>query len=46
MKNKVLYEVQGEVPVQYCVDGKESAEKLEKCLKAVDAALEYLSNHN
>ena len=44
MIDKVIYEVQGEIPPTYCCDGKEAVEKLNNLHTAVDAALEYLSN--
>lgn len=45
MKNKILYEVQGNPPSQYCVDEKDAKEKLNKLLAAADKVLEYLNNN-
>lgn len=45
MKDKVIYEVQGEIPPTYCCDGKESVEKLNNLHKAIDKVLDYLSNN-
>lgn len=39
MKDKVIYEVKGEIPPKYCCDAKEAVEKLNNLHKAVDAAL-------
>lgn len=44
MEDKVIYEVQGEIPPKYCCDGKEVVEKLNNLHKAADAVLEYLNN--
>lgn len=45
MKDKVIYEVQGEIPPIYCCDGKEAVEKLNNLHKTIDAALKYLENN-
>lgn len=45
MKDKIIYEVQGEIPPTYYCDGREAVKKLNSLHKAVDAVLEHLKNN-
>lgn len=45
MKDKVIYEVCGEIPPTYCCDSKEAVERLNRLHKTADAVLECLSNN-
>lgn len=43
---KAFYEVQGDVPPQYCVDGKKSSAALDNLIKKTDEALDKIKERD